>query len=103
MALLCNKIGRITDYFENALKNKLKKITTCSGNKLVDIMEIIHPFSKDLNIHDYLHMYDNASRCPQIFENSDLYPILDKINHLSEAKENFGNDSIFLGLQGILT
>jgi hypothetical protein len=103
MALLCNKIGPITNYFQNALKTKLKKISTSSDNKFASIMHIIHPFSKDLNIQDYLHIYDNASKCPEIFENSDLFPLLDKINNLSHAKNNFGNDSIFYGLQGILT
>src|SRR5690349_12649542 len=97
MALFCNKITLIKNYFKNVLKEKI--------NKEINKNEIFFPFSNKNSLQTIFHTYYNLTKCEQ---GSSLDLDIEKALFTNliqnmEAKYNFGSDIIFNTLKSIYT
>jgi hypothetical protein len=96
MALVCNKVSKIANFFRNTLKSKLN--TYKSANEKFEIFNPFQSESKPL-LSDYLHYYTNFQKC-KLDNEIELEQILIKeISSSLEAKENYGSDAIVTSLK----
>ena len=95
MALVCNKVSKISNFFRNTLKNKLNVYKSAQEK-----FNIFNPFQSENNglLSDYLHFYTNFQKCK--IDDEELEHLLVKeITNSLEVKENYGSDAIVKSLK----
>ena len=96
MALVCNKVSKITNFFRSSLKTKLNSFKSSQ-----DKISIFNPFQSVNNpqLSDYLHYYQNFQNCQLTHENELESFLVNNIISSIGAKENYGSDYIVTSLK----
>jgi hypothetical protein len=94
MSLICKKIGKFTNFFRNAMINKLN---TFKPNEKITIF---NPFQKSkLELSNYIHFYQNFRSLNFIDEIEMEKYLIKNIQETIQAKENFGKDNLITALK----
>jgi hypothetical protein len=99
MALVCNKVSKIANFFRDTLKNKLSMYK--SANEKIEIFNPFRSENKPL-ISDYLHHYINFQKCKLDNEEELENFIVKEIKNSLEVKENYGFNSIVTSFKSII-